>query len=73
MNQVGKKMMIQKTVFVRNYSRFLNNFSNYLLKILLGDFNAKVESENIFIPTIGNDCLHQDSNDNDVRIVIFVT
>ena len=29
--------------------------------------------ENIFKPTIGNESLHQDSNDNGVRIVNFVT
>jgi len=29
--------------------------------------------ENIFKPTIGNDSLHQDGNDNGVRIVKFAT
>ena len=29
--------------------------------------------ENIFKPTIGNESLHQDSNDNGVRIVKFAT
>jgi len=43
------------------------------MKILLGDFNAKVGRENIFKPTIGNESLHQDSNDSGVRIVNFVT
>ena len=41
------------------------------MRILLGDFNAKVGRENIFKPTIGNESLHQDSNDNGVRIVNF--
>ena len=41
--------------------------------ILLGDFNAKVGRENIFKPTTGNESLCQDSNDNVVRIVNFVT
>ena len=36
-------------------------------------FNAKVERENIFKPTFGNESLHQDSNDNGVRIVNFAT
>jgi len=39
------------------------------MKILLGYFNAKVGRENIFKLTIGNESLHQDSNDNGVRIV----
>jgi hypothetical protein len=43
------------------------------MKILLGDFNAKVVRENIFKPTTGNESLHQDSNDNDVRISNFTT
>ena len=43
------------------------------MKIILGDFNAKVGGENIFKPTIGNKSLHQDSNDNELRIVNFAT
>jgi len=43
------------------------------MKILLGDFNAKVGRENIFKLTIGNESLNQDSNDNGVRIVNFAT
>ena len=43
------------------------------MKILLGDFNAKMGRENILKPTIGNESLHQDSNDNGVRIVNFAT
>jgi hypothetical protein len=43
------------------------------MKIPLGDFYAKVGRENIFKPTIGNERLHQDSNDNGVRIINFAT
>jgi hypothetical protein len=43
------------------------------MKILLGDFNAKVGMEDIFKPTIGNESLHEISNDNGVRVVNFVT
>ena len=43
------------------------------MKMLLGDFNAKVGRENIFKPTIGQESLHQDRNDNGVRIVKFAT
>ena len=52
-----------KDSLIRNYSRFFHHFPKYHMKILLGDFVAKVERENIFKPTIGNECLHQDSND----------
>ena len=50
--------MIQQTVF---------------MKILLGDFNAKVRRENILKPTIGNESLHQGSSDNGVIIINFAT
>ena len=43
------------------------------MKILFEDFNEKVGKEYIFNPTTGNDSLHQDSNNNGVRIVNFAT
>jgi hypothetical protein len=43
------------------------------MKILLGDFNAKVGREDIFKPTIGNESLHETSNDNRVRVVNLAT
>ena len=43
------------------------------MKILLGDYNAKLGRENVFKPTIGNESLHQESNDNGVRIVNLAT
>jgi hypothetical protein len=43
------------------------------MKILLGHFNAKVGREDIFKLTIGNESLHEISNDNGVRVVNFAT
>jgi hypothetical protein len=43
------------------------------MKILLGDFNAKVGREDIFKLTIGNESLHEISNDNEVRLLNFAT
>jgi len=43
------------------------------MKILLGDINAKVGREVILKPIIGQECLHQNSNDKGVRIVNFAT
>jgi len=45
MHQVRNKARSQKIDFMRNYSRFFYHFPNYQTKILLGDFNAKVERE----------------------------
>jgi len=52
---------------------FFYHFPKYHMKIVLGDFNAKVGRENIFKLTIWNESLHQDSNDNGVRMVNFAT
>jgi hypothetical protein len=54
--------MIQK-YFVEEFEVFYH-FPKLHMKILLGDFNAKVGRENIFKPTIVNDSPHQDINDN---------
>jgi hypothetical protein len=43
------------------------------MKILLGDFNVELGREDIFTPTVGNESLHQDSNDIGVSIVNFAT
>jgi hypothetical protein len=40
---------------------------------LIGDFNVKVGREDIFKVTIGNESLHEISNDNGVRVVNFAT
>ncbi len=64
--------MIQKTAF-EELEQVLYRFPKYHMKIVLGDFNAKVEKENIFKPTIGNESLHQDSADNGVGIINLAT
>jgi hypothetical protein len=43
------------------------------MKILLGDFNEKFGREDIFKLTTGSGSLHQDNNDNGVRIANVVT
>jgi hypothetical protein len=41
------------------------------MKVLLGNFNTKVDREDIFKPTVGNESLHEISNGNGVRMVNF--
>jgi hypothetical protein len=53
-----------KDSFCEEPEQVFDHFPRYHKKILLGDFNAKVGRENIFKPTIRNESLHQDSNDN---------
>jgi hypothetical protein len=51
----------------------VDKFPIYHVKILLGDFNAKGGKEDIFKPIIGNDSLHEISNDNGVKLMNFAT
>jgi hypothetical protein len=59
-------------VFIAQVHVF-NKFPKYHMKILLGEFNAKVGREEIFKPTNRNESLHEISNDNGVRLVNFAT
>ena len=68
-----KKSNDSKESFHEELEQVFDHFPKYHRKILLRDFNAKLGSEDIFKPASGNDRLHQDSNDNGVRIVNFET
>jgi hypothetical protein len=43
------------------------------MEILFADFNAKVEREDIFKPTIGTENLHNTITDNGIRVENFAT
>jgi len=62
-----------KDSFYEELEQVFDHFPKYHMKMLLGDFNAKVRRENIFKPQIGQESLHQDSNENGVRLVNFAT
>jgi hypothetical protein len=62
-----------KGSFYKELERVFDKFPKYHTKILLGDFNAKVGREDIFKSTIGNESLHEISNDNGGRLVNFAT
>jgi endonuclease/exonuclease/phosphatase family metal-dependent hydrolase len=62
-----------KDSFYEGLERVFDKFPKYHMKILLGDFSAKVSREDIFTQIIGNESLHEISNDNAVRLVNFAT
>jgi hypothetical protein len=62
-----------KDSFHEELGRVFDQFPRYDIKIILGDFNVKAGRENIFKPKIGNESLHEISNDNGVRVVNFAT
>jgi hypothetical protein len=59
--------------FYEELERVLDQFPNYNMKILLGDFNAKAGREYIFKPTIRNENLHEVNNNNGFTVVKFAT
>jgi exonuclease III len=62
-----------KDSFYEELEQVFDQFPRYHMKILIGDFNAKVGREDIFKPIIGNESVHEASNDNEVRVVNFAT
>jgi len=62
-----------KDSFYEELEQVFDHFLKFHMKILLGDFNTKVGTKNIFTPTIGNESLQQDNNNNGVKTVKFVT
>jgi hypothetical protein len=56
-----------KDSFYEELEQVFDQFPRYHLRILLGDFNAKVEREDIFKPIIVNESLHEVSNDNEAE------
>jgi hypothetical protein len=62
-----------KDSFYEELERVFDKIHKYHMKILLGDFYAKVGREDILKPTIANESLHEISNDNGIRLVNFAT
>jgi hypothetical protein len=50
----------------------INQIARSDIKLILGDFNAKVGKENIYKPTTGNESLHKETNNNRIKIIQFV-
>jgi hypothetical protein len=58
-----------KDSFYEELEHEFDKLPKYCMKILLGYFNAKVGREEIFKLIIGNESLHEISNDNGVKLV----
>jgi hypothetical protein len=62
-----------KDSFSNKLETVFDKFMKYNMKILLGNFNAKLGLEDVFKPTNGNESLHEISNDNGVSVINFST
>jgi hypothetical protein len=68
-----KKSGDSKDNFYEELEHIFYHFPKYHMTILLGDFITKLGREDILKPAIGNENLHEDNNDNGVRILNFAT
>jgi hypothetical protein len=62
-----------KDSFCGELGRVSDQFARYDMKIILGDFNAKVGRENILKPIIGKKSSCEISNVYGVKVVNFAT
>ncbi|XP_058126780.1 craniofacial development protein 2-like [Anopheles ziemanni] len=61
----------EKDLFYGRLAKLYESCPRYDLKIILGDFNAKVGRESMYRQYIGTHSLHEHSNENGSRLVQF--
>jgi hypothetical protein len=71
--QTEDKIDDTKVRFNKEIEQTFDKFPKHHKKILLGNFNNKVGREDIFNRNIGNESLHEISNEYGVRVVNFAT
>ena len=60
-----------KEDFYNLLEQSINQTANSDIKIILGDFNAKVGKVNIYKPTTGSESLHNKTNNNGIKMIQF--
>jgi len=61
-----------KEEFYNLLEQNVNKIARSDIKIILVDFNARVGKESISKPTIGNESLHNETNNNGIKMIQFV-
>ena len=62
-----------KDDFYELLSKTYNDCPTYDIKVVLGDMNAEVGKEECFRPTIGKCSMHENTNENCLRMVNFAS
>ncbi|VVC27358.1 Endonuclease/exonuclease/phosphatase, partial [Cinara cedri] len=65
------KQQDEKEAFYEDLNTIFESIAKSQLKIILGDFNAKIGKEEMYRPTIGKESLHTHSNGNGNRLINF--
>ena len=67
----NKKNGRVKEEFYNLLEQNINQIANSDIKVMLGDFNAKVGKERLYKPTIDNENLHNETSNNRIRMIQF--
>ena len=67
----NEKTEVVKEEFYNLLKQNINQIAYSDIEIILGDFNAKVDKEDIYKPTIGNESLHNETNNNRIKMIQF--
>uniref|UniRef100_A0A2C9LZR5 Endonuclease/exonuclease/phosphatase domain-containing protein n=1 Tax=Biomphalaria glabrata TaxID=6526 RepID=A0A2C9LZR5_BIOGL len=62
-----------KEAFYDGLERIYDETPKHDIKIVLEDFNAKIGKEPAFRPTLGKESLHEETNNNGIRLVDFAS
>jgi len=62
---------VDKDEFYEKVTRIYDRLPGSVIKIVLGDTNAKIGKELKFVPTIGLKSAHEESNSNGQRVISF--
>lgn len=62
----------EKDIFYDALERVLDNCPRNDMKIVTGDLNAKIRREEFHLRQTGKHSLHDESNENDFRVINFV-
>ncbi|XP_067638312.1 craniofacial development protein 2-like [Eurosta solidaginis] len=60
-----------KNTFYGQLERAYESCSRHDIKVVLGDFNARVGKEGVFGPTVGKFSLHNETSPNELRLIDF--
>jgi len=67
----NKKTEEVKEEFYNLLKQNIIQIANSDIEIILGDFNAKVDKEDIYKPSIGSESLHNETNNNRIKMIQF--
>jgi hypothetical protein len=69
--QTNKKTKETNKEFNNLLEQTISQIASSDIHTVRGDSNAKIGKENVYKPTIGNESLHNETNDNGMKMIQF--